>query len=347
MKSQRWRSIGPLALALCLVGCSRVAAQSVPGLAKDGPKEQVSARLPAISGHVYRADTGAPLAKAVVTLYPLAVISNGRYPRAETQTDGSYRFYDVVPRSYTVAAACEGFVKQDYSSDGTLTGKFLTVNSENPLQNIDFHLALGGMISGSVVDEHDKGVGEIEVSAVQLVSSPDGLESPRRVQVTQTDEHGSFRLAGLEPGSYYVCVNGPNGSVVGIRTGRERYRETYYVNATAPIGAQQVPVFAGNETKDIRISIPAEKRYNITARLSGPGQDGDPPRYRYEVRVEGRSHTSSTSDDRSFTIPDIPPGDYTLVATAWEVSKYIGEGTAVVHVVDADVQVSISVTWKK
>src|SRR6266550_1646214 len=114
MKSQRWRLIGPLVLVLCLVGCSRVAAQSVPGLAKDGPKEQVSARLPAISGHVYRADTGAPLAKAVVTLYPLAVISNGRYPRAETQTDGSYRFYDVVPRSYTVAAACEGFVKQDY-----------------------------------------------------------------------------------------------------------------------------------------------------------------------------------------------------------------------------------------
>jgi len=282
-----------------------------------------------------------------VTLYPPAGLTDGRYRHAETETDGSYRFYDVSPRSYTVVAACEGFVKQDYSRDSTLEGKFLTVNSENPLQNIDFHLAVGGMISGSVVDEHDKAVGEIEVSAVRLVSSPDGIESPRRVQVTQTDKHGSFRLAGLEPGSYYVCVNGPNGTVVGPRTGRERYRETYYVNATAPTGAQQVPVFAGNETKDIRISIPAEKRYNITARVSGPGQHGDPPRYRYEVRVEGRSHTSSTTDDRSFTIPDIPPGDYTLVATAWEVSTYIGEGTAVVHVVDADVQVSISVTWKK
>src|SRR2546429_229264 len=146
MKSERWTSIGPLALALCLLGCSRITAQSIPGQATEGPKEQVSARLPAISGHVYRADTGAPLAKAVVILYPLAVISNGRYPRAETETDGSYRSYDVLPRSYTVAAACEGFVKQDYSSDGTLTGKFLAVNSENPLQNIDFHLALAGVI---------------------------------------------------------------------------------------------------------------------------------------------------------------------------------------------------------
>ena len=90
-----------------------------------------------------------------------------------------------------------------------------------------------------------------------------------------------------------------------------------------------------------------EKRYNITARVSGPGQDGLTLRYSYQVQVEGRSHSSSTRDDGSITIPDIPPGDYTLVATAWEVSKYIAEGTAVVHVVDADVQVSISVIWKK
>ena len=347
MKSERWTSIGPLALALCLLACSRVTAQSVPAQATEGPKEQVSARLPAISGHVYRADTGAPLAKAVVTLYPAAGLSAGRYPHAETKTDGSYRFYDVSPRRYMVAAAREGFVRQDYNPDDPLTGKVLAVNSENPLQNIDFHLALGGVISGSVVDEDGLAVGEIEVSAVRLVSSPGGLESPRRVLVTQTYQRGSFRLAGLEPGSYYVCVNGPNGNLVAPPIGRQSYRETYYVNATAPTSAQPVQVVVGNETEDIRISVPAEKRYNITARVSGPGEVGVRLPYSYQVHVEGRNHSSSTSDDGSFTIPDIPPGDYTLVATAWENSKYIGQGTAVVHVVDADVQVSISVTWKK
>ena len=347
MKSEFWRSIGPLALALCLMGCSRLTAQSVHGQATEGPREQVSARLPAISGHVYRADTGAPLAKAVVTLTPTAGLSNIEYPRAETETDGSYRFYDVSRRSYLVAAAREGFVRQVYNPDGQLTGKTLTVNSENPLENIDFHLALGGVISGSVVDEDGLAVGEIEVSAVRLVSTPGGLESPRRVQVTQTDQRGSFRLAGLEPGSYFVCVNGPNGNVVAHRTGRENYRETYYVNATAPTNAQPVQVVVGNETEDIRISVPAEKRYNITARVSGPERDGAPLRCSYQVSVEGRNHSSSTADDGSITIPDIPPGDYTLVATAWEVSTYVGQGTAVVHVVNADVQVSISVTWKK
>lgn len=343
MKSQRWASLEPLALAVCLLCCSGVTGQSVSGPAKELTKEQVSARLPAISGHVYRADTGAPLAKAVVTLNTTWAISNGRYPRAVTEDDGSYRFYDVQPNTYHAFAACEGFVKQDYSRDGTLEGKFLIVNSENPLQNIDFHLARAGIISGSVVDERDKAVPQIEVSAVRLVFSPGGLESPHRVQATETDEGGSFRLKGLEPGSYYVCVNGPNGKVLGNRTRGESYRETYYGNATSPAGAQLVRVVAGDETKDTRITVPAEKRYNITVRVSGPGQDGVPSRYSYQVFLEGRNQSSSTRGDGSITIPDIPPGDYTLVSTAWEVSTYVGQSSTAVHVVDADVQINVQV----
>lgn len=343
MKSACWAGLAPLALALSLLGSSRVAAQGVPVQANETAKGQVSARAPLISGHVYRADTGAPLARIVVTLYTAMAISDGRYPRVETETDGSYRFYDVPPKSYFVVAAGEDFVKQEYDRDGTLTGKFLAVSPENPLQNIDFHLALAGMISGLVVDEHDKAVGEIEVSAVRLVFSPGGFERERRVQVTQTDERGSFRLAGLEPGSYYVCVNGPGGSVLAKRTGGESYRETYYGNATTLAGAQHVRVVAGDETRNIRISVPAEKRYTITARVSGPEQDGVPSRYSYWVYLKGRNHTSSTKPDGSITIPDIPPGDHTLVAEAWQASTYVGQGTAMVHVVDGDVGVNVQV----
>jgi hypothetical protein len=332
-----------LALALCLLGCSQLVAQGIPGQAQENAKAQISGSLPAISGHIYRTDTGAPLARAVVTLYPLTAIGIGRYQRTETATDGSYSFYDVPAKTYTVAATCEGFVRQDYSSDGTLTGKFLAINSENPLQNIDFHLAQAGVISGSIVDERDMPVVEIEVSAVQVVAAPGGFESARRIQVTRTDKQGSFHLSGLEPGSYYVCVNGPNGNQVPSRATGWGYRETYYSNATSLSDAQQVHVIAGDETKDIRISVAAEKRYTISVRVSGPGQDGVPSRYRYQVQVEGRNHTGSTKDDQSFTIPDIPPGEYTVVATAWENNTYVGQGTVAVQVVEADVEVTVRV----
>ncbi len=343
MNSEHRTSLGPLVLALCLLGCSQLVAQGIHGQAQESATAKISGGLPAISGHIYRTDTGAPLPGAVVTLHTLNATSDGKYQHTETATDGSYSFYDVPARKYTVEATCEGFVRQVYSSDGTLTGKFLAINSENPLQNIDFHLAEAGVISGSVVDERDVPVGEIEVSAVQAVSSPGGLEIPRRIQVTRTDKRGSFRLSGLEPGSYYLCVNGPNGNEVPSRVTGWGYRETYYSNATSLSNAQQVRVFAGDETKDIRIAVPEEKRFRINVVVSGPGQDGVPSRYRYQIQVEGRNHSSSTTDDRSFTIPDIPPGEYTLIATAWEDNTYVGKGNVLVQVVDADVQVNVRV----
>ena len=343
MNSERRISLGPLALALCLLGGSQLVAQGIPGQAQESATAKSSGSLPAISGHIYRTDTGAPLARAVVTLYTLTAKSDGRYQRTETTTDGSYSFNDVPAKTYTVAATCEGFVRQDYSSDGTLTGKFLAINSENPLQNIDFHLAEAGVISGSIVDERDLPVVEIEVSAVQVVATPGGFKSARRIQVTRTDKQGSFHLSGLEPGSYYVCVNGPNGNEIPSRVPGRGYRETYYSHAMSLSDAQQVRVFAGDETKDIRISVPAEKRYSITVSVSGTEQDGVPSRYRYQVQVEGRNHTGSTKDDQTFTIPDMPPGQYTLVATAWEDNAYVGQGTVAVQVVDADVEVNVRV----
>ena len=276
MNSERWTSLRSLGLALCVLGCLQLTAQSTPGQAQENAKAQISGTLPAISGHIYRSDTGAPLARAVVTLYTLTAKSDGRYQSTETAIDGSYSFYDVPAKTYRVAATCEGFVRQDYSSDGTLTGKLLAINSENPLQNIDFHLAQAGVISGSIVDERDMPVGEIEVSAVQVVAAPGGFESARRIQEIQTDKQGSFHLSGLEPGSYYVCVNGPNGNQVPSRVTGRGYRETYYSNATSLSDAQQVRVIAGDETEDIRISVPAEKRFRITVVVSGPGQDGVP-----------------------------------------------------------------------
>jgi hypothetical protein len=98
---------------------------------------------------------------------------------------------------------------------------------------------------------------------------------------------------------------------------------------------------AGGEATDIRISVRAEKRYSITVSISEPGSEEVPSRYRYQVGVEGRNHSSSTSEDGSFTIPDIPSGDYTLVVSTWEVSTFIGQTAASVHVADADVQVDV------
>ncbi len=314
-----------------------VLAQDATPKAKD-TKQELSTK---VRGHVYRADTGAPIAKAKVTLYTAWASSNGWYPTAETDADGSYSFFDLRPNTYIPRASCEGFVTGEYSVDGTLDGKFLQLKSGNAFQNVDFHLAVAGVISGSVSDEHGAAVRDIEVSAVRVQFSPGGTEKLIRVQGTETDGQGNFRLTGLLPDSYFVCVNGPHGNTI---PGRD-YRETYYPEEASPKTAKRVSVVAADETKNINVLVRAEKRYRITGRVSGPGPLNDSGRYRYLVSIKGRNHTSSVQDDGSFTIPDIPAGDYTLIALAEEPPTYqnAGLGTATVHIADADAQVIIEV----
>lgn len=68
-----------------------------------------------VSGHVYRADTGAPLGGALVTL---ETVTPETYTSQRTAPDGSYRFVDVVSGAYLIAASRIGFVSQILGANG-------------------------------------------------------------------------------------------------------------------------------------------------------------------------------------------------------------------------------------
>jgi hypothetical protein len=263
-------------------------------------------------------------------------------PTAKTDENGAYSFSHLRPNTYELTASAEGFVTDDYSRDGSLEGKFVILKDGDTFGDMDIRLATAGAISGTVSDEHNQPVSGVEVSAVRLLYSPGGTKIPRQVQGARTDGHGAFRLARLAPGFYYVCVNRPDGvETAGLPPGFN-YRETCYGGATSPERARRVQVIAGEETRDIQISTGLERRYNITGKVTGPGQESAPPRYRYSINIEGRGGQYTMEDDGSFVIPDIPPGDYTLEGMAWDKnSRYAGLGTATVHVVGADVQVNV------
>jgi hypothetical protein len=64
---------------------------------------------------------------------------------------------------------------------------------------------------------------------------------------------------------------------------------------------------------------------------------------RYDVRIEGRSHTSRREPDGSYVIPGSPPGRYRLVSVAWLGSEYQGEGDTTFDVTNGDVTLHLHV----
>ncbi len=298
---------------------------------------------PTVSGRVVRADNGAPIEGASVWLERGAIASSdGRYPTAITDKNGGYRFgTEITAGTYNVIAFANGYVTETYSSGGTLEGKFQHLDASHPLRGIDFRLEREAVIRGELVDAEGKpGGAEIAVAAVRKEKREDGSERLLPVSWVKTDSNGKFALEKLEGGTYFVCVNGPNGFNAFENAGGWVH-ETWYGNSDSVKGATPLAVKAGDERNGVRIALKREKRYQIIVWPSGP--DDQPRPERYNVSIEGRSHTSSGYKDGSWVIPGIPPGHYRLVGIAWGDRGYMGGGDANIDVVDADVTVHLQV----
>jgi hypothetical protein len=97
-----------------------------------------------ITGHVYRGNTGEPLVDAVVTLVSR---SSQRHQIARTASDGSYRFRDLDPGQYNMAAYKPKFLGELYGLEpgGEMRGAVL--QPDRSIYEADFHLLLSPAVS--------------------------------------------------------------------------------------------------------------------------------------------------------------------------------------------------------
>jgi hypothetical protein len=112
--------------------------------AQDSTSTLEKASLPAkISGHVYRADTGQPLAEAIVTLDDAMT---GDVQSKRTSANGEYQFAEVAPGNYYMAAYRTGFVGRYYGEDEPRkTGQpcypgCLSISSGQKMEAVDLRL---------------------------------------------------------------------------------------------------------------------------------------------------------------------------------------------------------------
>jgi hypothetical protein len=268
--------------------------------------------------------------------------SNGQYPTAITNKNGEYHFPEgVTPAAYRIRASAEGFVWQTYSRDGTAEGQVKQIGETTHLRGIDFQLKREAVIHGILTGTGGEPVGAgVSLTVVRKQEGEQGDVRRRFVDTVKTDASGRFVFTKLESDTYFVCVNGPNGLNAFADAGGW-YRETWYGNGGSAKDAKALTLREGEEQNDIRIKVGREQRYSVTVWPSGP--EGQPNPERYDVRIEGRSHTYRREPDGSYVIPGIPPGRYRLVSVAWLGSEYQGEGDTAFDVTNGDVTLHLHV----
>lgn len=262
-----------------------------------------------------------------------------------TDEEGRYRVTGLMPGRYSVAPLNSAYVLRGGS--GPLS-KTVTIKEGEALDNVDFALVRGGVITGKVTNADNQPViGErVEI----ILFDEQGRKRPTpfiSYSMSETDDRGVYRLYGLPAGRYLVSV-GLNPEMTMLRLGSTEalYRRTFHPNATEEAKATKVEVSEGGEASniDIRLGRPT-RAFTVTARIIN-AETGQPvPGMRYghaAVQPDGRSLGSyGSSAFRSdaqgeFRIEGLLPGRFVVYASLEPQENLYSENTSF-EVTDSDV----------
>ena len=343
-----------IATSLCAVLLLTPAAVTA-GQTSDYPHPSKSA-LGQISGRVSRSDTGEPVSKAQVELYPADRETAGPERIVRSGTDGTFVFPDLPAGTYGVSVWRNGF--SEFSPQESEQGQFVTLKPGEKLESLALRLHPTGVIAGQVSDEDAEAVQGLEVFALRIDFQPGGRKRISAAAQTVTDDLGNFRLPNLSPGSYYVSAGGliehPMGAM-GLKqgpTGGMHYRNTFYPGTSSLDEAQVLKVGPELTTNDIRFTVPTERNYEVIGKVI-PGvrpsalkdaeiscERVDAMGYTFSAAAE---QTVRMESDHSFKFASLPPGDYTLRVKTVDAGVINELGFASVRVVDSNVHANIEV----
>lgn len=198
---------------------------------------------------------------------------------ASTTTNGSgqYSFDSLLPGSYSLIFTANGYATQNLGAV-VVSNAMITVNA--------FLSRLAGALDGTVRDPNAVAIAGATVTVFQ---------NSIQIGSVISDANGNFMVAGLPPGSYTVVVSAPNYTTETVAAMIENGQTT-----TINITLNEDPGTLTGSVRDTNNDPIAGG--SVTVQIStGTG-----------IIVA----TTVTAPDGSYTLPNLAPGNYTVVAAA-------------------------------
>ena len=280
-----------------------------------------------IKGRIVAADTGKPLRRARVSV---AGIGLGRNAQKSTSTglDGSYVVRDLPAARYRITVTRGGYLRIEYGQRRpNEQGRPVDLGEGQTLEKIDIAMPRMSGISGRITDETGEAIEGVSVYAMRSMF----FEGRRKLvpisgSSVETDDEGEYRIPRLAPGSYQVMASTKETWTIVDAAGRETmfgYMPTYFPGVAAPAGARRVTVGLGEFVRAVDFQLMPGR----AATVSGIAVDskGKPfPRVSMGEHVRGLGFASfgggpsaTVAADGTFTIRNVPPGEYSLEASRY------------------------------
>jgi Carboxypeptidase regulatory-like domain/Polysaccharide lyase family 4, domain II len=199
------------------------AAQQAPVAPSPGPPPQpprdpsAQAQAPAIgkgsiSGVVVVAGSGQPARRARLTLS--APQEGGGTRNSTTDDQGRFAFTALPAGRFNLSATKPGYLTGSYGQRRpSRPGTPIQLGEGQRLQ-AQLQIWRGGVITGTVLDEHGEAIPGTPVRAFRYVMQS-GQRTLQSAGSGQTDDRGIYRIFGLQPGDYIVNATPRNtGAIV-------------------------------------------------------------------------------------------------------------------------------------
>jgi hypothetical protein len=192
--------------------------------------------------------------------------------RGVTDPDGFYRIANVPQGSYEVTPLVPAFVPANANEAKTKT---VLVGEDDNVENIDFSIVRGGVITGRVTDADGRPLiqQQVYVYRIESFAQPGQQREIYPAGSAQTDDRGIYRVFGLIAGRYKVAA-GRSDDVFApsFGPGRSSYRQVFHPDATDQTKANVIEVGEGTEATDVDITLGrALQTYSVGGRVV----DGD------------------------------------------------------------------------
>ncbi|MYA80471.1 MAG: carboxypeptidase regulatory-like domain-containing protein [Acidobacteriia bacterium] len=304
----RTRVLAASILASAGLVCAQPGGQSA-GPAR--PAETVELRGRVLSGR-----RGVPVrgAKVAVTARERENVS------AFTRFNGSFVIENAPVGDYEIGVAASGY---------ELWQKRIRIPSGRPLDGLDLRINRSAVITGRVLDEDGRAVVGATVEALREQFLEGRLrwrdQSSRMTRFQggfRTDDRGVYRIFGLSAGEYVIAVRPTEEPGL---DGQLRFDTApgYFPNAGSLSGAARVEVDWGEEKQGIDVRLVKAPPTSAHGRVSSPDARISCSPCRFEVyRWDGSAvrmvGSRSTTEQGSFSLFGLPPGQYVAVARLYD-----------------------------
>jgi hypothetical protein len=289
---------------------------SVAGSQSSATKETPQIKTGGIRGRITAADTGKPLRRATIRVLADRQDSFQRAVNASTNSRGEFELTGLAEGSYFVTAQRAGFIAVEHGQRRAgERGLAVTVRAGQITERVDIALPPAGVIAGRVTDDLGEAYAGVRVDALAL-RYRNGKRVPTISGGSTTDDLGSFRISGLQPGSYYIVATS-------TETWRNEKKETIgYPSIYYPAGgvdqARVITLTASEQKTDVQLSLQASRTARISGRVVRAGGEpvagaGVTIAYSYPgVIMTAGMRSVRAAADGSFVIKDIPGGVYSV-----------------------------------